>query len=349
MTETKPVRIVHYLNQFFAGIGGEEKAGIGPYVVDGPIGPGLLLEQASKGKVKIVATVVCGDNHFVEEPNALEQIIGFIDQYQPDGLLAGPAFAAGRYGEACTAICLETQNRLNIPVITGLAPDSPSVEAYRQTLTIFRTGSSARDMRKSIPKMGEVLTQIIENGTLSKTDRTFLYPKGLKENQVLDKNAAQRAISMLLAKYQGQEWHSELTFQEFDMIEPAPAVTEKGFKIALVTDGGLILKGNPEGMSSGRSKRWCKINAETWNELTPEVVEVNHFGYDTQFVLDDPNRLVPLDVLRQLENEGEVNVHPTIYSTAGVSTTIDNGALFGQEIAKELQKAGVQAAILTST
>ena len=34
------IRVVHYLNQFFAQIGGEEKADIGPGFKEGPIGPG---------------------------------------------------------------------------------------------------------------------------------------------------------------------------------------------------------------------------------------------------------------------------------------------------------------------
>ena len=39
------MRIVHYLNQFFGGLGGEEKAGTPLETRDGAIGPGKLLEQ----------------------------------------------------------------------------------------------------------------------------------------------------------------------------------------------------------------------------------------------------------------------------------------------------------------
>ncbi|MGH3783936.1 MAG: glycine/sarcosine/betaine reductase selenoprotein B family protein, partial [Pseudonocardiaceae bacterium] len=34
------MHIVHYLNQFYAGLGGEDAAGIGPRIVDGTVGPG---------------------------------------------------------------------------------------------------------------------------------------------------------------------------------------------------------------------------------------------------------------------------------------------------------------------
>ena len=53
------IRIVHYINQFFAGIGGEEKADIPPEIRKGKVGPGMAVEAACKGEAEIVATVIC--------------------------------------------------------------------------------------------------------------------------------------------------------------------------------------------------------------------------------------------------------------------------------------------------
>ncbi len=39
------MRVVHYLNQFFGGQGGEEAAHLAPSIQDGAVGPGRLLEQ----------------------------------------------------------------------------------------------------------------------------------------------------------------------------------------------------------------------------------------------------------------------------------------------------------------
>ena len=36
------MRVVHYLNQFFGGIGAEEQAGMGLEARDGAVGPGKL-------------------------------------------------------------------------------------------------------------------------------------------------------------------------------------------------------------------------------------------------------------------------------------------------------------------
>ena len=40
------MRIVHYVNQFYAGLGGEDAADIGPRLLDGTVGPGRLLARA---------------------------------------------------------------------------------------------------------------------------------------------------------------------------------------------------------------------------------------------------------------------------------------------------------------
>ncbi len=39
------LRIVHFMNQFFGGIGGEEMAHVPPQSGKGPIGPGAVLQE----------------------------------------------------------------------------------------------------------------------------------------------------------------------------------------------------------------------------------------------------------------------------------------------------------------
>ena len=69
------LRIVHYLNQFFGGIGGEEEANRPVEVRDGPVGPGRPLQQILGDKGSIVATIICGDNYINErKDSALEAI-----------------------------------------------------------------------------------------------------------------------------------------------------------------------------------------------------------------------------------------------------------------------------------
>lgn len=349
MSETHPVRVVHYINQFFGGIGGEEQAGTPPHAKEGSVGPGRLLEMSSQGKIKVIGTVICGDNYFVENDGALDEVVKLIEQFKPEGVLAGPAFSAGRYGEASASVCKAVQERLNIPVITGLGPDSTALETYRRYIPIVRTGTSAVDMKNSMPVMGTILYKTIKGEALTEEEQEKLYKRGLKKNVIKEKNAAERAIEMLLAKYRGEPFQTEIPMVKRETVPPAPPVQSGPIRLALVTDGGLILKGNPEGMAGGRSKRYCRIEIKDWSKLSPDDVEVNHFGYDTRYVTEDPNRLVPLDAARHAEQEGKIILHPYIYSTAGVATAIEDAARIGKGIAQELLDAGVQAVILTST
>lgn len=48
-------KLVHYINQFFAGIGGEDKADVSPEVRDGIVGPGMAFKAAFNGEAEIVA------------------------------------------------------------------------------------------------------------------------------------------------------------------------------------------------------------------------------------------------------------------------------------------------------
>ena len=64
-------RVIHYINQFFAGIGGEEKADVAPEVREGVVGPGMALKGALGNEAEIVATFICGDNHFANNMEAV--------------------------------------------------------------------------------------------------------------------------------------------------------------------------------------------------------------------------------------------------------------------------------------
>jgi len=111
----KKYRVVHYLNQFFAQIGGEAEANIPPLIKEGAVGPGIPLQQALGEGGGIVATMVCGDTYFAENIEAAaEKVVEFVSPYKPDVFVAGPAFTAGRYGIACGASCAAVSKKLGI-------------------------------------------------------------------------------------------------------------------------------------------------------------------------------------------------------------------------------------------
>src|SRR5918995_5763374 len=107
------MRIVHYLNQFFGGVGGEEKAGMALELRAGAVGPGKLLEQIMGNDAKVALTLVCGDNYAVENQEAmLEAALEHIHNAKADLFVAGPCFQAGRYGMAAGALCSAVQSKL---------------------------------------------------------------------------------------------------------------------------------------------------------------------------------------------------------------------------------------------
>src|ERR671931_984606 len=107
-----PLRVVHYLNQFFGGMGSEDKADAKPTMRDGPVGPGIALARHFGDAATIVGTLICGDSYFVEhQDEAMAALLTMADAYDADVLVAGPAFSSGRYGTACGTLALAWQRR----------------------------------------------------------------------------------------------------------------------------------------------------------------------------------------------------------------------------------------------
>jgi glycine reductase complex component B subunit gamma len=123
-----------------------------------------------------------------------------------------------------------------------------------------------------------------------------------------------------------------------------------GATIALVTDGGLVPRGNPDGIENRSASKFGVYPLEGLERLTAENYEVSHGGYDTVYVAADPHRLVPLDVARELEREGRFGrLYPWFLSTTGLANPLDNSRRLGREMAEHLRGARVDGVILTST
>jgi glycine reductase len=156
---------------------------------------------------------------------------------------------------------------------------------------------------------------------------------------------------MLLKKLGGQSFESEVPRPIYDQVKPAPRIEDiRRANIALVTDGGLVPKGNPDEIETRTATRFGKYSLEGVDSLHPEDYEVRHMGYDSVFIRQDPNRLVPVDVMRDLEREGAIGkLHEEFYSTTGVANIVETMRRVGQKIAGELKAKGVSGVILTST
>jgi len=352
--KNKQLRIVLYINQFFAGMGGEDQAGVGPRVQDGVIGSGRALQQALGNRGDVVATVLCGDNYFAENiPEATARVVELILPHRPDAVIAGPAFNAGRYGIACVSVCQAVGEKLDIPAVTGLYHENPGLDAPGQRVHIVETANSAKGMVEATGKMVGLTVRLARKEKVGKPADEGYFPRGILRNETLDRTGADRAVSMMLDKIAGRAFESEVRLPDLNKfrVAPAPPIREmKSASIALVTDGGLVPKGNPDRIESSAATRFGAYSIKGVDHLDPEGFEVVHLGYDSRSVGEDPNRLVPLDIMRELEKEGIIGKSPDrFYSTTGVATSSANSIRIGTAIAESLKKAGVSGAILTST
>ncbi len=346
------MRVVHYLNQFFGGLGGEEEANIAVEVREGAVGPGRLLEQVLGDGSTVVKTVICGDNHAAENlDSVMELVVEQVRESQADLFVAGPCFVAGRYGVAAGALCAAVQAELGTPVVTGMAVENPGVDLYRQELYIVDSGENVADMRAALIKMAAIARKLAANEDVGRPADMGYIPRGIMKDEIVEESAAVRLANMILAKTTGQPYETELTQTGFEPIPAPPPVPDLSeATVAIVTDGGLVPAGNPDGMPAIASTIWGAYDIAAVDDLEGADYEVYHRGYDNRHVLNDPDRLVPVDVLKELEKAGEVGkVYEQFLSMTGLANPLANSRRIGREIAESLKNAGVDAVILTST
>jgi betaine reductase len=346
------IRVVHYINQFYGGIGGEEKADVKPEIREGVVGPGMALKAALGNEADIVATVICGDSYFNENmEEASAAILEMVKKYNPDLFIAGPAFNAGRYGVACGSICKAVKEKLNIPVITGMYVENPGVDMFKKDLYIVETANAATGMRQAIPAIAKLALKLAKNESIGAPQEEGYIPRGVRKNVFKSERGSKRAVDMLVAKLKGEKFETEYPMPDFDRVAPNPPVLDmKKAKIALVTSGGIVPKGNPDRIESSSASKYGKYDLTGVSDLTAETYETAHGGYDPTYANIDADRVLPVDVLRDLEKEGVIGeLHKYYYATVGNGTSVANAKKFAATFAQELVKDGVQAVILTST
>ena len=345
-------KIVHYINQFFAGIGGEDKADFKPEVREEGIGPGLALQAELGDDYQIVATVICGDNYFGENlDTATDIIVEMVKKYNPDVFVAGPSFNAGRYGVACGTICKAVEERLGCKVITASYEENPGVDMFRKDIITVKTGNSAATMKKSVGNLATLIKKLATGEEILGPVEEGYHERGIRVNYFAEERGSARAIKMLVKKMKGEEFTTDLPMPKFDRVDPAAPVKDiKKAKIAIVTSGGVVPQGNPDHIESSNATKYGAYSIEGMQSLSPKDFTTIHGGYDRQFVMENPNLVVPLDVLRELEADGEFGeLYNTFFTTTGTGTATGSAAKMGTEIGKILVDDHVDAVILVST
>ncbi|MBI3325373.1 MAG: glycine/betaine/sarcosine/D-proline family reductase selenoprotein B [Nitrospinae bacterium] len=347
----KPLQVIHYLNQFFAGLGGEEAADARPRYRAGPCGTGIAFARHLGDEATIVGTLICGDTYFVEHQEAaLAELHTLAEACHADMLVAGPAFGAGRYGMACGALALAYQKR-GKPALTAMHANNPGVELFRSDIYIVRTGPTVACMGEVLPPLASLALKLGRGAEIGPADAEGYIPRGVRRNLRLEVGGPERAVEMLLAKLAGRSYRSELPIARFDSVPPAPPLAAlSGALVALVTESGVVPSGNPDRLETWNASQWFKYSIAGLADLERGQFQAWHGGCDTTWTNDDPDRAVPLDAARTLEQEGVIGrLHDDYYVTTGNMANIKTMARIGAEIAQDMQAHGIQAAILTAT
>ena len=122
---------------------------------------------------------------------------------------------------------------------------------------------------------------------------------------------------MLAARLSGEPVTTELPLPKFDRVDPAPPLARcRTATIVLATEGGLAPQGNPDGIEMSMATRFGCYSLEGMDRMDPALFAVAHGGYDNRVAQEDPNRLLPLDVLREFEREKAIGrVADVFYTT----------------------------------
>ena len=196
--------IVHYVNQFFAGLGGEEAADHEPVRLDGPHGPGRALAVAG-----LAVDITRLWRRLLRRARA-----------RGAGELA-------RLGRGARARCARLRTVLRVGTVRirvrdlctrartarhpGGRRDDPrlaGVLAAEGAAYIVPTGSNVAAMREAVPVIASLASAAWRTGR--RAGRRGLPSAGLRVNALVDRTGADRAIDLLLAKLAG-DVHTEVS------------------------------------------------------------------------------------------------------------------------------------------
>ena len=351
-------KVIHLVNQFFAGLGGEEKADVPVGVIEGSAGAARALSSALGREGTVARTIYVGDNYFHEhKEDAIQAILDSVRTAEPDVLVAGPAFNSGRYGLSCVEICDSVANALEISCVTAMHEENPGVGAYRDRANArvycLPTTETIAGMSDALARLATLAVSLARSETIGSAKKEGYMGRGIRRIERTSQRGATRALDMLLKKLHNQSFETELPMEVWNDAVAAPPLSRvEDSNIAVVTTSGVVPFGNPDKFKTYRNTYWRKYNIAELKELEPGKWEAVHGGYNVAFMNQNPHYGVPLDALRALEAEGVIGagkLYPAYYVIPGNQGAPTVMRRVGQEIAADLKKDGVQGVLFVAT
>ncbi len=249
------MKIVHYVNQFFAGIGGEDSAGTGPELRDGAWDPGGSLATLLGDEHEIIATAICGDDYAASHPEFAAELVRRPASAAPRcrgrsrlhqrALRHGVRADRGggqRGGTARAGLDASREPRPGRGRRHGGRRERPDLAPHAATR------STASRRRRCKVAAGEELTA--QDGRIGPVART---------NRLAQRSAAERAVALVLTRLGGDRDATEIPLPDFDRVTPAAPIADPAEALfALVTEGGFVPAGNPDRLESARATKWVR-------------------------------------------------------------------------------------------
>src|SRR5258705_8829001 len=185
-----------------------------------------------------------------------------------------------------------------------MSEENPGVDLYRDALYIIDSGTNVTKLRDVVAKLAALGKKLAANDPVGSPTEEGYLRRGWLRDQLVEKKAATRLVDMLLTKMNGEAFESEMPATSFAPVPMPAAVSNLSkAKVMLITDGGLVPKGNPDRIEGTAATRWGSYNVEGRDDLRAEDYEVSHGGYDTPFGQEEPHPPGPPDPPRQNEKK----------------------------------------------
>ena len=292
-----------------------------------------------------------GDNYYNEEiDTSTNVVIEALEKFEPDLLIAGPAFNAGRYGVACSEVCFLANSR-GIPSVTSMFHENPGTLTHKKEIFIIPSSEGVGGMSKAIGGMVKLGTKLYLKDEIGPASTEGYLPRGIRKAGKRTSIGADRAVEMLISKVNGEDFETELPIELPEKITPAsPLENLSSSKIGLITSGGLVPIGNPDKLPGGPSQTWFKYNISKLNSMNEGEWESVHVGFFTDITNKNPNYVLPLNIVREFEKNGKIgSIHTEYFSTSGRGTPVADSKRMGREMAHDLKAANVDAVIMVAT
>ena len=190
---------------------------------------------------------------------------------------------------ACGTIAAAVQEELGIPAVTGMYVENPGADMFKNDVYMISTKNSAAGMRDAVKKLAPLAVKLAKGEKIGSSAEEGYIPNGVRVNFFEKERGSKRAVKMLIKKLNDKPYVTEYPMPNFDRVEPNPAVKDLAHaKIALVTSGGIVPKGNPDHIESSSASHYGEYDITGVTDLTEETYETAHGGYDPVYANEDP-------------------------------------------------------------